>query len=198
LSLTIVIPVKTKKAERLAVFSEKNKEYFTRYTVIVIDSGGGECLESHMSKYVKQDMRLWDARRLGYSFVSTEFIMNLDCDVLVPEHYIEDALALFRDNTMLGCVSIFYEDITQHAGILEYGVSIWKTDVLKKLYDYDPAEIDKQIIKVSERIFTTTTDPFCECSYMWRQVRSAGYKMDTLPIRAVHLSAHAKTEGYLR
>jgi len=187
--LSIVIPVRNPNPRILDTFIEKNKSYLALNNTIVIDSGGGEILEPHVAKYIKKDIGLWDARRLGYSFVSTEFVMNLDCDVIIPDYYIHDALELFRHNAKLGCVSIFYEDVTHNAGILEFGISIWRTDILKKLYDYGPQPSEmRQIIKVSDNVFTHVKYPFCECSYMWQKVGMAGYKIETLPVRAIHLS----------
>jgi len=174
--LSIVIPVKNPCKGDLEAFIEKNKAYFARYPTIVIDSGGGEPLRPYSTGYFKQDLTLCEARKLGYSFVSTEFTMNLDCDVLIPDHYIEEALLLLETNWKVACVSIFYKDVEHNHATLEYGVSIWRTVTLKDLYDYNPMHARS----------------FCECSWLWLKVLRAGLKIETLPVRAIHIKQRAQ------
>lgn len=183
--LSIVIPVKEQKD--LKIFLEKNLLYFFKYETIVVDSGGGEILKPFVSKYLQKETSLWEARRIGYKLTKTQFVMNLDSDVIIPFSYIEDALKLFFSEPKLACVSLFFQDVTRNAGSLEFGISIWRTSILRKLYDYNPQFIKKEIIKVSENVYTYTQFPYCECLYMWRKILLSGYKIETLSYRATHL-----------
>jgi hypothetical protein len=54
-------------------------------------------------------------------------------------------------------------------GHLAFGCSIWKTEILHKLYDY-------------HEVLT----PLCECVYIWRRVLRNGYRIETLNYRAIH------------
>jgi len=155
--------------------------------LIVIDAGGAEQLEQYATIYKKDSATLFDARRIGYNLAETEFIMNLDSDVTIPVGYIEAALDKFEENPKLAVISIFFEDVTHNAGVLEYGISIWRTAIVKELYDYFPKSYSAQVIQVAPNRFTGTKFPYCECSYMFERARGAGYQIDTLPIRAKHL-----------
>lgn len=193
MSLTIVIPVKNPPC--LDLFMEKNAKIFSQYPLVVIDSGGGEKLKEIATVYISKNVSLWEARKLGYQQVKTPYLLNLDVDVVPPEGYIESALALDAD-----AITIFYEDVNHCQGSLEYGVSIWKTDVVKELYDFDSKLVcDGKIVKVGSQAYSTLTNGWCECIYMWRRLKNNGYKLETLPMRAKHLkilpviSKHLKT-----
>lgn len=171
--LTIVISVKEYRGISQK-FLESNKEVLVKYPTIVIDSGGGELLKKYCFLYIRKEVPFWEARKLGYSKVKTPFILNLDADVIVPKGYVEKALEILKQQKILGAVSIFFEDedvagLRSHKGILEFGVSLWKTELLKSLYDY------------------RKPNSCCECIYMWRQLEKAGFRLETLPMRAKHL-----------
>lgn len=168
--LTIVIPVKNPKF--LSEFVSLNESYLEAYDVVVIDSGGGEQLKKFSSVYLLNDVPFWTARRIAYSYVKTPFILNLDSDVIIPSRYPEEALDRLRINGKIGAISIFFENIEEHRGILEYGISLWRTQLLKEQYDYQPKP------SVSYE---------CECFYMWKKLHQAGFKLETLLYRAKHL-----------
>lgn len=180
--LTIVIPVKN--PPDLEGFIQANLELLKENNIIVIDSGGGEPLKSYCKKYIKQDLQMWEARKLGYTEVETTFTLNLDCDVIVSLAYIKNALQLLRDNKA-EAVSIHFAPVK--TGHLEFGASIWNTEVLRKLYDYPPKPVEK-LIKVGKQEWVTAFQHgFCECSYMWRKLLSSGGRLETLSYRAIHL-----------
>lgn len=161
--LTMVIPVKNPLD--INSFINGNKSCLEKYRVVVIDSGGGESLERYADIYVVEEVSMTMARKLGYIFAGTPYILNLDVDDILPNGYIENALFILRDENVV-VVAIDYEECLGHYG---FGTSLWKANILKKLYDYREGNI------------------LCECVYMWRKVLQSGHKMESLPYRAKHL-----------
>ena len=92
--LTIVVPVKNPK--KLDEWLRQMAWLLKEHKTIVIDSGGGEKLEALAWKYVKKDLEEWEARELGYSFIETPFVLNLDVDTVLPKEYVQEALDLLR------------------------------------------------------------------------------------------------------
>jgi glycosyltransferase involved in cell wall biosynthesis len=163
--ITIVIPVKSPQ-ELVASFLETNKKQLRKYKVVVVDSGGGEILEKYASTYLKEDLALSFARRRGYEFVKTPFTFNLDADVKIPETFFKDAMKILNEQEDVAVVALDYEKSMGHYG---FGCSLWRTDILKKLYRWKRGK------------------PECECVFMWHRTLIAGKKLETLPYRAVHL-----------
>lgn len=183
--LTIVTPVKCGDPSILTAFIEGNMKVLKEHPFVVIDSGGGQSLQSIATTYLKRNVPFWTARKLGYEYVQTECILNLDSDVIVPKGYIEQALEVLKN---ADAVSIFYEDAGHCQGALEFGVSIWKTNVLRELYDFSIDKVmDGKIVKVGSMAFSTLNHGWCECVYLWRKLKENGYKLETLPYRAKHL-----------
>jgi len=166
MTVAIVIPVKNPRW--LDEFIEQNKEILTKYPVIVIDSGGGEKLKEFARVYIEKDVHLWDARKIGYSYASEPYILNLDADIVLPKNYIERAIRILEGMEIMGAVSVFFETINRNRGMLEYGCSVWKTEILKQLYDWKGQ------------------GP-CECFYMWDKLQQEGLLIGTLCFRAKHL-----------
>jgi hypothetical protein len=184
LDITIVIPVKN--PPNLDVFIKENSNIFSRCSIIVVDSGGGEPLKNLAQIYIRKNVSFWEARKLGYTHVETPFILNLDIDVIVPQGYIEDALALLKKEA--DAVSIFYEDVGHCQGALEFGVSMWKTEILRELYDFSMDKVmDGRIVKVGSMVYSTLNNGWCECTYMWRKLKLSGGRLETLSFRAKHL-----------
>jgi len=182
--ISIVIPVKNPVC--LRDFVQENLWAFKEYPLIVIDSGGGELLQSFAQTYIKKDLKFWEARKLGYQYVKTKYILNLDSDVIIPKGYLKEAIKLLERN--IDAVSIFYEDVGHCQGALEFGISIWKTDVLKKLYDFSMEKVqDGKIVKVGSMAYSTLNNGWCECTYMWRKLKFYHGRLETLPFRAKHL-----------
>jgi len=182
--LTIVTPVKN--PPNIKDFLEKNLQFFQVYPLIVIDSGGGTLLESYAQAYIFQQIPFWEARKLGYTHVGTPYILNLDSDVVIPKGYIEDAVALLKDKA--DAVSIFYENVAHCQGALEFGISMWKAETLRKLYDFSMDKVaDGTIVKVGSMAYSTLNNGWCECTYLWRKLKQNGYRLETLPYRAKHL-----------
>lgn len=162
---------------------DNNAELFSKFPLIVIDSGGGEILKQIAEIYIARKLSFWEARKIGYKEVKTDFTLNLDCDVVVPEGYVQDALKLLE---YADAVSIFYQDVAHCQGALEFGVSMWKTNVLRKLYDFSMSQVSDGIVKVGSMAYATLNHGWCECTYMWRKLKNKG-KLETLPYRAQHL-----------
>jgi hypothetical protein len=186
--LTIVIPIKN--PPNLELFINENSDLLKSTAhKIIIDSGGGEAFRKARDLgflpllYEARDLPFWEARKFGYGYAVTPFTLNLDCDVVPPIAYIEDALALLMEKA--DAVSIHFEPI--HTGHLEFGVSMWKTSVLIKLYDYPPRPVEK-LIKVGKQEWVAAFQcGFCECSYMWSRLLNSGGRLETLPYKAKHL-----------
>jgi len=166
--LSVVIPVKRTKAFNPLPNFIKQMDWLWRDNarIIVIDSGGGENLKPFCHKYIEVNIPFWEARRLGYVNVQTVYTMNLDDDNIVPKDYVLEALNILSTNSEVVVVAIDYDILQGHLG---FGTSVWKTNVLKELYDWKRG--------VGQ----------CECVWMWSKVRRAGYKLETLPYRAKHL-----------
>jgi len=185
--LTIVVPVKN--PPDLALFIQANKQLLSKYPLIVIDSGKGKELAPLASTYLEKELSLWEARKLGYSQVKSPFILNLDSDVVLPEGYVEKALRILTSNENVGAVSIFFIT-SKHRGVLEFGASVWRTSLLKKLYDYNPQSLENnKVFQLSPNKFVIPSHGYCECLYMWEKLERTGFKLEPLPCRAVHLKS---------
>jgi len=180
-NLTIVIPVKN--PPNLQGFIRGNLELLKDNNIIVVDSGDGESLEPYCQKYIKQDLLMWEARKLGYSFVETRFILNLDCDNVLPLEYVKEAHRILEEDKA-DAVAIDFEQPQGHLG---FGCSMWKTEILKNLYTYPPKPVEKLIQVGKQEWVTAFQCGFCECSYMWSKLLSSGGRLETLPMRAKHL-----------
>lgn len=166
--LTIVVPVKTKKLDQR--FIDMNKDYFDKFPLIVIDSGGGEGLMPFADKYYQLDYGLFEARRVGYLEAKTRFVLNLDSDVLIPLYYPEISILTLDKEKDVGAISIFFQEIGNR-GSLEFGISVWRKDLLLKLHDFEYGK-----------------EPgYCECSYMWNRLFITGHRLLALNMRAIHL-----------
>lgn len=168
-NLTIVIPVK-ESPEKVNEFILANMNILSKYLVIVIDSGGGEEFKDY-SLYINKEISMSQARKIGYSLVDTKYTLNLDVDTVLPEHFIEDALMIIECDSKVAVLALDYENCQGHYA---FGTSLWKTDILKKLYDYIEG------------------NTLCECVYMWRKVLQNKNKIETLPYRAIHLKEMIK------
>lgn len=167
-NLTIVIPVKNPKF--LNEFIEGNAYILKKYKVIVIDSGGGEALRTDngiATIYLKRNVDMATARRMDINMVTTPFTLNLDCDNILPEGYVEEAIALIKEDVKAVALDYAYPYLLGHLG---FGTSVWETATLKKLYDW------------------SKIDCLCECVRMWRKlIGESKLKLETLPYRAIHL-----------
>ena len=180
--LTIVIPVKN--PPDLQRFVRENLEVLSASKKVVVDSGRGEQLGRLPNTLLFQkQVPMWEARRIGYEEVRTPFTLNLDADTILPNGYVLDSLNVLRKNSC-DAVAIDYDPPQGHYA---FGTSIWRTELLKKLYDYPPKAVEK-LIKVGEQEWITAfQNGFCECTYMWaRLIRSAG-RLETLGYKATHL-----------
>jgi cellulose synthase/poly-beta-1,6-N-acetylglucosamine synthase-like glycosyltransferase len=159
--LTITIPIKEKK-EILVKFIEHHRELFKKYPIRIIATSDTILFVNNVEI---SDMKFWEARRKMIDLTSTKYILVLDSDTLLPYGYVDEALQILEKNDKVGVVALDYETLQGH---LAFGTSIWRTDLLKKYYDWNPSGI-------------------CECLYMWSKIRHFGYQIETLPMRAKHL-----------
>lgn len=168
--LTIVIPVKDKE-ETVSKFIEGNKNVLSEYKVIVIDTEGGEELKQYSFIYIndlESKYTMSKARKLGIDLVDTAYIFNLDVDVILPNKYIETLINLLDEDSSIGALSTDYERLQGH---LAFGNSIWRTELLKELYDYN-----------------NKNKKYCECLYMWGKLNRTKYRLETVDsLRCKHL-----------
>lgn len=166
LDLTIVIPVR-ESIKIIAKFINENKWLLQNSAVVVIDREGGDILSYYADAYeIDRKSPFWEARRKGYKYVATKYILNLDAGAVVPINYVKRAIKLMDEDDTIAVVSLDWEKLYGH---LQFGVSIWRTNVLKELYDWDK------------------TQGWCECIYMWSKVHNIKMKIETLPYRAKRL-----------
>ena len=168
--ITIVVPVK-ENPNIVSEFISGNSEILNNCNVIIIDTNGGKELKKY-GIYLKKECSMILARKIGLSLVKTPFILNLDIDNVLPKGYLDSALLLLMNNKNVAVVAIDYEKCLGHYG---YGTSLWQTEILRKLYDYEPLK-----------------EGLCECLYMWRQVLRGHFEIENLPYRAIHLKVTKK------
>lgn len=179
--LTIVIPVKNPK--KLDEWLEQMKWIFKEHKAIIIDSGGGERLKVYAWKYIKKNLSEWEARELGYSFVETPFILNLDVDTVLPKEYVEEALELLRSG-YADVTAIDYEKSIGHYG---FGTSVWRTEVLRRVYDYPPKALELALAREPSH-FHVFRYTICECIYIWNKaIYQEHVKFIPLLYKAVNL-----------
>ena len=180
--LTVVIPVKA--PPDLDGFVKGNLSLLSVTRKMVVDSGGGEPL-GHLpnTHWLQRKVFMWEARRLGYEEVKTTFTLNLDADTILPNGYVQESLKILRKNSC-DAVAVDYDPPQGHYA---FGTSIWRTDWLRKLYDYPPKAVEK-LIRVGEREWITAfQNGFCECTYMWARLIRSGGRLETLGYKATHL-----------
>jgi len=180
--LTIVIPVKD--PPDLERFIKGNFAILNATCKVVVDSGGGKQLEKLPNTlWIQKQVPMWEARKLGYKEVRTPFTLNLDADTILPEGYVQESLDLLRKGAC-DAVAIDYDPPQGHYA---FGTSIWRTDLLRKLYNYPPKTVEKLIRVGKQEWVTAFQNGFCECAYMWaRLLRSRG-KLETLEYQAIHI-----------
>jgi len=180
--LTVVIPVKA--PPDVDKFIIGNLSILSVTWKVVVDSGGGEPLR-HLPNtiWLQREASMWEARRLGYEKVETPFTLNLDADTILPNGYVQESLNILRENSC-DAVAIDYNPPQGHYA---FGTSIWRTELLKELYDYPPKAVEK-LIKVGEHEWVTAfQNGFCECTYMWARLLRSGGRLGTLGYKATHL-----------
>ena len=180
--LTTVIPVKA--PPDLNDFIKRNLSTLSVTQKVVVDSGGGEPLRQlPRTQWLQREASMWEARRIGYEKVKTRFTLNLDADTILPDGYVQESLNILRENSC-DAVAIDYDPSQGHYA---FGTSIWRTELLKELYDYPPKAVEK-LIKVGEHEWVTAfQNGFCECTYMWARLLRRGGRLGTLGYRATHL-----------
>jgi hypothetical protein len=187
--LSIVVPVKN--PPEIDTFVDGNFALFHACDLVVVDSGGGSRLRNMAQTYIRREMPFWSARKLGYEKTQAPLTLNLDADVIVPLDYVNKAMRLLEKDA--DAVSIFYEDVGHCQGALEYGASMWKSEDLRRLYDFSMTRVsDGKLVKVGSHAYSTLNHGWCECTYMFRKLKASGGRLETLPFRARHLArAHA-------
>jgi len=180
--LTVVIPVRA--PPDLDGFIKGNLSILSMIRKVVVDSGGGEPLgQLPSTHWLQRKVPMWEARRLGYEEVKTPFTLNLDADTVLPNGYVQESLNIIRKN-LCDTVAIDYDPPQGHYA---FGTSIWRTELLKKLYDYPPRAVDR-LIKVGEQEWVTAfQNGFCECTYMWARLLRSGGKLENPGYKARHI-----------
>jgi cellulose synthase/poly-beta-1,6-N-acetylglucosamine synthase-like glycosyltransferase len=159
----------------------ENYAILFKYPIIVVDKKGGTkflLLNQQRNldiQYFAQNTSFWFARRFGLEFVKTEYVLCLDVDTILPAHYIEDALRILESESDIGAIALDYAE-SYKQGHLAFGTSIWRTELLKELYDW--------------RLTTDQKINICECRYMWDKLKKKNMKIETLPLEAIHLKGH--------
>jgi cellulose synthase/poly-beta-1,6-N-acetylglucosamine synthase-like glycosyltransferase len=174
--ITIALPV-YEEPDIVANFIDGNKEILEKYPVIVVDRKGGEALKKYASFYKKTScptigLPLGNSRKFLIGRVQTEFTLNLDADVLLPKNFVKESLKKFEDPEV-AVVALDYENPQGH---LAFGPSIWRTEILQKLYDW------QKLLKRKK----------CECIHMWSKVQRAKYRVETLGMSAKHVRSGDK------
>jgi hypothetical protein len=181
-AITIVTPVKN--PPNIKAFIEGNSPLFKQHLLVVIDSGGGEELKQHALVYRFVDLQMHSARKLGYGDIRTPFTLNLDADTVLPPNFILDAQDLLESGSA-AVVALDYEQLQGHYA---FGASLWRSHLLKELYDYSSElAMSNTLEKIGPSIYARLNNGWCECSYMWKKLLERGHRLETLPMRAIHL-----------
>lgn len=159
----------------------ENYTILVKYPIVIVDKKGGDkyiSLEQQGNmdiQYFDQDSSFWFARRFGLEFVKTEYVLCLDVDTILPEGYVEQAIEILEDRPEVGAIALDYAE-SYKQGHLAFGTSIWRTELLKELYDW--------------RLTADQKINMCECRYMWNKLEKKNIKVETLPLEAIHLKGH--------
>lgn len=172
IDLTILIPC-FEQEELVKCSIEKNEKLFSSYPVIVVNKWGGDLFKMFALFVFDQNTSFWFARRFGLEFVKTKYVLNLDVDTVIPEGYVEQAIAILEAHSEVGAVTIEYDEPYNNNHHIGFGCSVWRTEQLKKFYDW--------------RLTSDQQFRICECEYMWKKLREKSLKVEVLPMRATHL-----------
>jgi len=144
--ITIVTPVKRQAdLERF-----KFLESWVKECTIIIERAGN----------------LSEARKRGINKVETPFTLNLDVDCRIDAYVLAKMRAELLKDPRVAVVALDFEQPMGHLG---FGCSLWRTTILKDLYNWK--ENDGQ----------------CECLYMWNRVKIRNCLIETIPERVKHL-----------
>ncbi len=170
MNLTITIPVFEDPA-LVATMIKENSAIFSKYPLVIVNKSGGDQFRTIQLgiKFFDRDSTWWDARKFALDYVQTKYVLCLDLDTVLTPQYIERAIAILESRPDVACVAINYADPHKQDHIA-FGTSIWRLDVIKRLYDWDAC-----------------SGKACECKYMWSKVEAEGMKVETLPIEAKHM-----------
>ena len=171
--VSIVIPVK-ENPNVVRGFVSGNLDILKNYPVYVVNKEGGEILEKFYSYLKDTTLDMVAARKKGLEWVTTEFVVMLDVDTVLPKGFIDAALLVFSNHINVVVVALDYEKSQGHYA---FGASIWRTEILKDLYDIDPRK------------------DLCECMQMWHKVQQSGFLIKTLNMRAEHLRKDVEYVG---
>ncbi len=163
--LSIVLIVKEDK-EFVDEMLKYHIELLDSEDVIVIDSGGGEALKHISTSYEKINLSLGKARRYAISKVKNKYTLIVDVDTELPEYFIDDAMEILKRHKDTAVVAIDYNPLQGH---LAMGASLWRTEILKEVYNWDDNKNGR-----------------CECVTNWGKVRKKGWHIETLTSHAVH------------
>jgi len=173
--LSVIIPVKKSARPCIEQFAEQMRWLLkSGAQIIIIDSGGGEKLLSYAQKSVIIEVDLSTARKLGIERADSEFTLNLDDDTIICQDYLTQAIQLLKTNEHIAVVAVDYEELQGHYA---FGTSVWRTEVLKKFYDW-----------------TGRHDGLCECIHIWNRIKGKRMLIETLPYRAKHLKPQTHNE----
>jgi hypothetical protein len=151
------------QSQMVQQFINYYKEFLRKCSLIVVDSQGAEALKSHATVYIKKFLPLDQARSLAISKLETPYALMVDVDTHLPHNYIKEAYTL-----LLKEADVVAIDYNPPQGHLAFGASMWKTEVLKKLYDWRMGS------------------KHCECIHMWNRIHQNKLKLATLPYTARH------------
>jgi glycosyltransferase involved in cell wall biosynthesis len=181
LDLTILIPcLETQRVVERSI--QENEKLLSSYPIIVINKYGGDFFKRFNPILFNQNTSWWFARRFGLEFVKTKYVLNLDVDTVLPERYVEQAIAILETRQEVGVVALNYAPPHQQDH-LAFGTSIWRTEQFKELYDW--------------RLTAGQWDNKCECKYMWGKLAKKGMRVETLPMEAKHLKGPTHQKLYI-
>ena len=161
LSITIPVLANDQEIER---FIEYYRDLLKTYPLYVISTKDNK-LRDYAAYFEISPMKFWEARKKMIGLVSTKYILTLDIDTFLPLVYINQALNILEQDDKVGVVAIDYERLQGH---LAFGTAIWRTTCLDSFYNWNETQRN------------------CECIYAWNHVRDRGFKIETLPLRAIH------------
>lgn len=176
-NLTILIPC-SEKPEMVEASMIGNEDILTKYPLVIIDKEGGEAFVqfeqqgNYDIQYFAQHSNFWFARRFGLEFIKTRYVLCLDVDTVLPPLYIEKAIEILEAHPEVGAVALNYAE-PYRQDHLAFGTSVWRTDLLRSLYDW--------------RLTADQSFNMCECKYMWTKLENRKMKVETLPMEAIHL-----------
>jgi hypothetical protein len=122
---------------------------------------------------IERSVPLFEARKRAIDRATQRLSLVLDADTIIPSEFLTSAMKKLQQG-YAACTLRYANNIQDHP---PFGASLWLTDTLKSLYDYDGYVREyKPVYQRTEdergNDYYNITNPFlCECLYMYAKLQ---------------------------